>query len=84
MGITPNLVGGVWVGGEDQSVHLKSAGEGSVVALPIFGDFMEKVYENPALGISKEDKFYHPIGAIEYNCPDEVIPDEELDDEFFN
>ncbi len=84
MGITPKLVGGVWVGGEDQSVHLKSAGEGSVVALPIFGDFMEKVYENPALGISKEDKFYHPIGAIEYNCPDEVIPDEELDDEFFN
>ena len=84
MGITPKLVGGVWVGGEDQSVHLKSAGEGSVVALPIFGDFMEKVYENPALGISKEDKFYHPIGAIEYDCPDEIIPDEELDDEFFN
>ncbi len=84
MGITPNLVGGVWVGGEDQSVHLNSAGEGSVVALPIFGEFMEQVYANPALGISREDKFYHPLGAIEYNCPDDVMPEEEMEDDFFN
>ncbi len=85
MGITPNLVGGVWVGGEDQSVHLNSAGEGSVVALPIFGEFMEQVYANPALGISREDKFYQPIGAIEYSCPDDVMPEEEeYEDDFFN
>lgn len=69
MGITPKLVGGAWVGGEDQSVHLNVRAEGSVVALPIFGEFMKRVYANAALGVSKEDKFYVPLGAQDYNCP---------------
>ncbi len=45
VGVTPNLVGGAWVGGEHRSVHFRSGklGEGSKTALPIFGYFMEKV-----------------------------------------
>lgn len=47
MGITKDLVSGVWVGGEDRSIHFRtsSTGEGSKTALPIFGTFMEKLYD---------------------------------------
>lgn len=53
MGVTKDLVGGVWVGAEERCVHFRSLrqGEGSKTALPIFGLFMEKVYRNKALGI---------------------------------
>lgn len=52
MGITKDLVSGVWVGGEDRSIHFRTSdtGEGSKVALPIFATFMEKVYKNKDLG----------------------------------
>ena len=45
VGVTPRLVAGAWVGGEDQAVHLVSRGEGSVVALPIVGEFLKSVYK---------------------------------------
>ncbi|WP_255478565.1 penicillin-binding protein 1A [Rufibacter sp. XAAS-G3-1] len=53
MGVTKDLVTGVWVGGEDRSIHFRtsSTGEGSKTALPIFGRFMEKVYREPSLGV---------------------------------
>lgn len=82
MCVTPNLVGGVWVGGEDQSVHLESRGEGSVVALPIFGDFLNKVYKNPSLGIKREDVFYRPTGAVDYDCWDGSTNTTVAEDEF--
>jgi penicillin-binding protein 1A len=52
MGITKDLVTGVWVGADDRSVHFNSSesGEGSHTALPIFGRFMEKVYADPQSG----------------------------------
>lgn len=77
MGVTPNLVGGVWIGCEDQSAHLVSGGEGASLALPVFGEFMKKVYSDPSLGVRRSDKFYRPAGAVEYNCPDSMSPDEE-------
>ncbi|MDY3979087.1 MAG: transglycosylase domain-containing protein [Tidjanibacter sp.] len=77
MCVTPNLVGGVWVGGEDQSVHLRARGEGSVVALPIFGDFLRKVYDNGSLGVLRTDTFSHPAGARDYNCWDGTLTDAE-------
>ena len=57
MGMVPNLATGVWVGGEDRSVHFKSIafGQGVTMALPIWGVYMKKLYENVALGISVED-----------------------------
>jgi penicillin-binding protein 1A len=52
MGITKDLVTGIWVGADDRSVHFNSSesGEGSHTALPIFGLFMEKVYSDPNSG----------------------------------
>lgn len=51
VGFTKDLVCGVWVGGDDRSIHFKgSLGEGSKSALPVFGIFMNNVYTDKALG----------------------------------
>lgn len=68
MCVAPNLVGGVWVGGEDQSVHLSRRGEGSVVALPIYGEFLRKVLKDGTLGVTRKDRFHNPPGARNYTC----------------
>ncbi|QEC74421.1 penicillin-binding protein 1A [Mucilaginibacter ginsenosidivorax] len=72
MGITKDLVTGVWVGADDRSVHFTSSetGEGSHTALPIFGRFMEKVYADPKLGYTY-GPFPKPWSKItkNYNCP---------------
>jgi penicillin-binding protein 1A len=68
VGVAPNLVAGAWVGGDDQSVHLNVNSEGSVVALPIVGEFLKKVYANPNLGVRTTDTFEVPPGAVTYNC----------------
>ncbi len=81
MCVAPNLVGGVWVGGEDQSVHLSSRGEGSVVALPIYGEFLRKVQQNGTLGVTVEDKFFRPMGAKEYDCWDGSVSIEDVEAE---
>ncbi len=65
VGVLPKLVVASWVGGEDQTVHLRSSGEASVTALPIVGEFLTKVYGDPTLGISKSDKFSRPVGMAE-------------------
>jgi penicillin-binding protein 1A len=54
MGMVPNLVTGVWVGGEERATHFKSVvyGQGAAMALPIWGIYMKKNYENKDLGIS--------------------------------
>ncbi|MFI3285821.1 MAG: transglycosylase domain-containing protein [Rikenellaceae bacterium] len=89
MCVTPRLVAGAWVGGEDQYVHLLSRGEGSVMALPIVGSFFEKVYKNPNLDISRTDRFIRPLSAVTYNCNDEKYTtqlereEDSIDNEFF-
>ncbi|MDR0907235.1 MAG: transglycosylase domain-containing protein [Rikenellaceae bacterium] len=70
VGVAPNLVAGAWVGGEDQSIHPTVAGEGSVLALPIYGEFMKRVYADPKLGVRETDTFDVPPGAVYYNCSD--------------
>ncbi len=52
MGLTKNLVTGVWVGNDERSIHFKSSstGEGAHTALPIFGKFMEKLYHDENSG----------------------------------
>ncbi len=72
MGMTKDLVTGVWVGGDDRSIHFRtsSLGEGSKTALPIYGRYMEKVYAEKALGITK-GPFPKPSVKIRksYYCP---------------
>lgn len=56
VGIVPNLVTGVWVGGEDRSVHFYGIGkgQGASMALPIWALYHKAMYEDKELGISKE------------------------------
>ena len=70
MGMVPNLVTGVWVGGEDRSVHFEDIafGQGATMALPIWGQFMKKAYLNPDLGISLEDFPVPEIVTIPLDC----------------
>ena len=62
MGVTPNLVGGVWSGWEDQAIHFETLGEGqgANMALPVFAIFLKKVYSDPLLGIMEADEFERP------------------------
>ncbi|MBF13275.1 MAG: penicillin-binding protein [Legionellales bacterium] len=54
IGMVPNLVTGVWVGGEDRATHFNSIayGQGATMALPIWGLYMKKLYEDPLLEVS--------------------------------
>ena len=56
MGMVPNLVTGVWVGGEDRSIHFAGIryGQGASMALPIWGVYMKKLYADEELDVSKE------------------------------
>ncbi len=70
MGMVPNLVTGVWVGCEDRSARFKSItyGQGATAALPIWGYFMKKCYEDENLNISKEE-FKRPENmSIRVDC----------------
>ena len=50
LGVTPNLVTGVWTGCEDRSVHFRDItfGQGANTALPIFAEYMQRVYQDTA------------------------------------
>lgn len=71
MGITPDLVTGVWTGAEDRSVHFRTItlGQGSNMALPIWALYMKKVYADPTLNISKGD-FDKPLTdiSLDFDC----------------
>jgi len=71
MGVIPNLIGGVWSGWEDQAIHFEtlSEGQGAQMALPIFGIFMRKVFNDPQFGIMEADEFERPSNfKIEMDC----------------
>ncbi len=71
MGLTPDLVSGCWVGGEDRSVHFDNMamGQGATMALPIWGKYMVKVYNDKTIKLSQRD-FDRPAKkiSIELNC----------------
>lgn len=71
MGVTKDLVSGVWVGGDDRAIHFRSwvSGQGSRTARPIWTKFMAKVYDDPSLEITKGPfpKPERPL-SIEIDC----------------
>ena len=75
MGMVPNLVTGVWVGAEDRATHFETIayGQGATMALPIWGMFMKKCYENEGLGISKEDFLAPEELTIPIDC-EAILP----------
>jgi penicillin-binding protein 1A len=77
IGITPRLVAGAWVGGEERCIHFKTSalGEGCRTALPIFGSFMENVLHDMSLTylrehFNKPKEKYHR----EYSCVTKSAP----------
>ncbi|WP_230471113.1 transglycosylase domain-containing protein [Hymenobacter jejuensis] len=75
MGVTKDLVTGVWVGGEDRSIHFfrSQQGEGGRMALPVFGLYMEKLYADETLGITMGPFPKSPVKITKkYVCYTEV------------
>ncbi len=64
MGITPTLVSGCWVGGEDRDIHftMTSMGQGAAGALPVWAYYMQRVYADKRLGYNSEAVFDLPAG----------------------
>ncbi len=89
MGMVPNLVTGVWVGGENRAVHFKrlAYGQGASMALPIWALYMKENYKNEELGVSKE-AFEEPEDlSINVDCTkvleelkEELDTDDDLED----
>ena len=82
MGMVPNLVTGVWVGAEDRSAHFETIayGQGATMALPIWGMYMKKCYENEDLGISLEDFLAPEELNIPIDC-ESIKPLENISDD---
>ena len=74
MGMVPNLVTGVWVGGDDRAVHFEEIafGQGATMALPIWAMYMRGAYEIPELGISLEDFEVPEKLTIPIDCQQET------------
>lgn len=62
MGFTPNLVSGVWVGGDERYIHFNrmAQGQGAAMALPIYGLYMKKVYSDKSLPYLQTLQFPEP------------------------
>ena len=62
MAVTPSLVSGCWVGGEDRDIHFDSMawGQGATMALPIYAYFIKKVYRDGMLPYSQDETFDIP------------------------
>ena len=79
IGITKDLVTGIWVGADDRSVHFTTSqtGEGSHTALPIFGAFMTRVYADRKSGYTY-GLFPKPWVKItkKYDCPSPRIQED--------
>lgn len=92
MAVTPDLVGGVWVGAEDRSIHFQNLanGQGASMALPIWGKFLQKAYADPKLKMSMRP-FDVPAGVTKnLNCAEAFTGEAtegnsggEEDEEFF-
>ncbi len=87
MGMVPNLVTGVWVGGEDRAVHFEDIafGQGATMALPIWAMYMKGAYAIPELGISAEDfeapeELTIPIDCTQQNPTDSLLEENKKED----
>jgi Membrane carboxypeptidase/penicillin-binding protein len=72
MGITPTLVSGCWVGGDDRDIHFDTMqyGQGAAMALPIFALYMKKIYADQQLGYNENavfdlDEGYNPCSFVD-------------------
>ncbi len=87
MGLTPTLVSGVWVGGDDRDIHFDSMsmGQGATMALPVFALYMQRIYKDKRLGYNEEAIFdlptdYNPCKFNESGLDD--FDGEDIEDVF--
>ena len=89
MGMTQHLVSGIWVGGEDRSIHFRTIayGQGGRIAMPAWGLFMQKVYKDPTLVQYRKEPFKKPenyvreCGGVSTDSTDTYVPPSRSDDE---
>ncbi len=87
MGVTPDLVSGVWVGCDDKRLRLKRTkyGQGANMALPIWAIYMKYVYADPKIGLTEEPFIAPDNYTMSPFCPAPKTksfwdPDQDLDD----
>lgn len=77
MAVMPNLVAGVWVGGEERGIHFNSMsiGQASNMAIPVFGTFILKVFGDANItGVTPDDRFEQPKYInFSLDCPDKGV-----------
>ena len=85
MGLTPELVTGVWVGAEDRSVRFSSTyyGQGANMGLPIWGYYMQKVFADTKLKYSQGD-FEKPETPLKIELDCSIYQQQNTGEEDFN
>ncbi len=96
MGFTPQLVTGVWVGGDERYIHFNSmaSGQGASMALPIYGLYMKSVYGDASLPYTQDIRFSFPenfdpchkeeLGGVPIDIDGANAEEEEAIDGFFD
>ncbi len=73
VGVTPDLITAVWVGGDNPAIRFRSItyGQGAYMALPIFARFLQKFYQHPVYQVAQNSSFHIPPETMAtLNCPD--------------
>ena len=86
MGITPQLVTGVWSGNEDRSAHFRTTyyGQGANMALPVWAEYMQKVYNDSLeLGIYPQEFVIPPAVDLLLDCQANKLGNENFTEEEF-
>ncbi len=89
VGFTPELVAGVWSGANYRSIHFEdlTRGQGSNMALPIFGRFFKQVFADPSLKYKSDFVFEQPDGFdVDIDCGETGVSTEKSKpdyDEYF-
>ena len=85
MGLTPDLVTGISTAGLNKNIAFEytSDGQGARMALPVYGYYMQKIYADPGLKISKGE-FLKPLDYIpeKFECNDDHLPTDDSNLEF--
>lgn len=84
MGVTPSLVTGCWVGGEDREIHFDNMayGQGASAALPIYALYMQRVYADERLPYTQKEVFDIPEGFVDCDLGFELLDEAGVEDVF--
>ncbi len=85
MGLTPDLVTGVWSGCEDRAAHFRTItlGQGANMALPIWALYMQQIYADSTINLFQGD-FEKPLRPLSVEIDCEKLKQEKKDVEFID